>query len=100
MIKIQTMNEVLEESSKVPPVVFGDIGVKFVVDNNGMTNTWHDTLNKPIPDIINEVKARKGWIGGKFQVIYLEFRNKSVGMEYVKYYLDINKEGFNKLLHK
>lgn len=71
-------------------------GIKFICEcKHGDINTWHDVLHTTVDEIINKVKYQKGWIGGKFTDIYLEFDNDG---KYYKVHLDIAMNGFNKLL--
>ena len=58
-------------------------------------STWHDVYETSVEDIINKVKHQKNWMGGKFVEIYLEFDNNG---KYDKFYLDIKKNEYNKLL--
>ena len=94
---VKTANTWLEEAKNQPKSVFVDIGLKFICERKDkQLTTWHCTFDKPIEDIINEIKYKKKWIGGKFLEIYLEFENKD--MKCTKYYLDINISKFNLLL--
>jgi hypothetical protein len=58
-------------------------------------STWHDVYETSVEDTINKVKHQKNWMGGKFVEIYLEFDNNG---KYDKFYLDIKKNEYNKLL--
>jgi hypothetical protein len=67
----------------------------------GYVNTWHDTMNKPIEEIINENKQQKDWIGGEILDVYLEywFVNPETGNEtYYKVWVDIKTQKLNDLL--
>lgn len=69
-------------------------GIKLIcVRKDEAITTWHDVFEQSIENIINDVKDRKNWIGGKFQEIYLEFDN---GGQYYKVVIDHSK--FNYLL--
>jgi len=71
-------------------------GIKFVCERtDGEITTWHDTLSGKIEDVVNKIKHQKGWIGGEFQEVRIEF---DVNGEYYKIYLNIEKCKLNDLL--
>lgn len=71
-------------------------GIKFVcLLKDGSINTWHDVFEESVEDIIRKVRHSKGWIGGKFLEIYLEFVHNG---KYYKTYLNIQDSPFNLLL--
>ena len=71
-------------------------GIKFIVERSDKEiTTWHDVFEKPVEEIINEVKHVKRWIGGKFLEIYIEFDNDG---KYYKVYLDIQNSTYNQRL--
>lgn len=81
---------------KIEPLLLDYIGIKFTVEReDGEINTWHDRLNRPIQDIVEETWYDKYWENGKFLEVYIEF--KSPG-RYTKYYLDIGKCKLDQLL--
>jgi hypothetical protein len=48
-------------------------GIKLsVIKLDGSITTWQDSPGK-IEDIINRVKDKKKWVGGRFEWIYLIF---------------------------
>jgi hypothetical protein len=58
-------------------------------------STWHGVYETSVEDTINKIKHEQDWMGGKFLEIYLEFDNNE---KYYKFYLDIKKNEYNKLL--
>lgn len=74
-------------------------GIKLVCERkDGLITTWGDVLfNKSVKEVIEEVKYKKHWIGGKFLKIYIEYNENGI---YQKMYLDIKKNEYNKCLTK
>jgi hypothetical protein len=71
-------------------------GIKLICERaNGDLTTWHDVFETTVENVINDMKHSKGWIGGKFLEIYLEFDNAG---KYYKVHLDVNEQGYNQLL--
>ena len=71
-------------------------GLKLICERaDGEITTWHDNFETTVEDVINKIKHSKSWMGGKFLKVYLEFDNNN---EYYKVYLDVKKQGLNKLL--
>jgi hypothetical protein len=71
-------------------------GLKLVCErSDGEITRWCGDFETTVEDVINKIKYKKQWIGGKFLDVYLEFDNDN------KYYtvdLDVKKQGLNKLL--
>ena len=71
-------------------------GLKLTCERaDGEITTWHDKFETTVEDVIRKVMHQKGWMGGKFIEVYLEFDNDG---EYYKVYLDVKDYGFNQLL--
>jgi len=72
-------------------------------------NTWNDFLEKPIDEIINNLKKEKNWIIPEILDAYIEFNlfdqkaalfiNSGQINKYYKIYVDIKKQKLNELLN-
>jgi hypothetical protein len=71
-------------------------GIKFICERaDGAITTWHTTFDKDPCQILKDVMHVKGWIGGRITEAYIDYQT----IPYIKAWLDVEKNGFNKILN-
>lgn len=88
-VRVRTMNQVIEDAAKLPPVIYTNPGIKFTVERkDGAITTWTQTFDNPIEDIIKDNIERKRWQGGKFTKIALHIHAEEGRFEEVSVVVD------------